>query len=258
MKRRLLVLACLLVVVGCRPATPPPAPAPPEPTPAPAQPAFVNKRGVHLLLDDGGSRWPAEVWGDHVRWAARLVGRGGYVVQLIRSDDLRPETWQPFFDLAAREGLIPIIRLATYKDVPHQWWARPTPDEDGLSYRGEAERVRAFFDGITWRTERVIVTVGNEPNRPDEWGGAADPGAYARYLRDVAEGLRQVSQVQVVVLNAGLDTFAPSTPGPHDLTVDADRSDLRLPVRRGAGGHPARPLRRGGLPRPQRSFSTVP
>ncbi|MBA2449134.1 MAG: hypothetical protein H0V51_14030 [Chloroflexi bacterium] len=194
-----------------------------QPTHVPTPPVVANKRGVHLLLDDGGACWPPEVWREHVEWAARLVGRGGYVVQLIRSDDLHPEVWQPFFDLLAREGLVPIVRLATRKNPERQWWEAPTADEDGRSYQAEAERVRRFFDRITWRTDRVLVTVGNEPNRPDEWGGSADPAAYARYLRDVTGALRRVSSLRVDVLNAGLDSYAPSTAGPSNVSLDPER-----------------------------------
>src|SRR5262245_14645758 len=113
---------------GCRPSTAPtPASPSPEPSPSPtstlaapqpvspvqaspvAGPQAPNKKGVHLLLDDGGSTWPPDVWDDHLRWAARLVGRGGYVVQLIRADDLRPSYWQRLFDVAAREQLTLIV-----------------------------------------------------------------------------------------------------------------------------------------------------
>ncbi|HYU19087.1 MAG TPA: hypothetical protein VEQ11_10350 [Chloroflexota bacterium] len=202
----------------------PPAPAePPRPTPTPLEAVAVNKRGVHLLLDDGGNRWPEEVWDQHLAWAAKLAGHGGYVVQLIRSNDLRPEVWQPYFDSVAREGLVPIVRLATYKDLPHQWWVAPEPDPGEKSYRSEADRFRRFFDAIVWRAERVVVTIGNEPNRPDEWGGAADPAAYARYLRDVAQAMRRVSSVRPVVLNAALDGFAPSRDGPGGASFDAER-----------------------------------
>ena len=197
MRRALLLLACVALLPGCRPAAPTPTslvatssliptsgPAAATPSPVatplarstPTPSAVPNKRGVHLLLDDGGTRWPADVWAEHVLWAARLVGRGGYVVQLIRSTDLAPELWQPYFDLLAREGLVPIVRLATEKDPLGNWWKAPEPDADGRGgYRDAAERIRQFLAGITWRTDRLIVTVGNEPNRPDEWGGGGDP-----------------------------------------------------------------------------------
>ncbi len=242
-----LAAACAVVIVGCLPTwgpapSPPPSPAATQspaaaaptatapvslpiasPSASPSAGPGVNKRGVHLLLDDGASRWPAEVWAEHVAWAARLVGPGGHVAQLIRSDDLTGAHWQPFFDAVAAEGLVPIIRLATYKDPINPWWVPPTPDPDGIGYRVRAEEFRGFMEGIVWRSDHVVVTIGNEPNRPDEWGGAADPAAYARYLRDVAEALRRVSSVRVVILNAGLDATAPSTADPDNLSWDIER-----------------------------------
>ncbi len=192
----------------------------PEATPAPT---LYNKRGVHLLLDDGGNYLSPTVWDEHLAWAARLIGRGGHVVQLIRSNDLRPDVWQRFFDTTAREQLVPIVRLATYKEPRSRWWVAPTPDQGGQTYRSEADRIRRFFDAIDWRTERIIVTVSNEPNRPDEWSGAPDPAAYARYLRDVAEALRRVTAVQIVLLNAGLDAYAPTASFPGGDSIDAER-----------------------------------
>jgi len=203
-------------------ASPSPATLTPSPGTTPA-PAAANKRGVHLLLDDGNVRFPEEVWQDHVLGAARLVGPGGYVVELIRSNDLRPESWQRFFDLVDRAGLVPIVRLATYKDPQYDWWAAPVPDPGGRTYHGEAERFRRFFDAIDWRAETVLVTVANEPNRPDEWGGAPDPAAYARFLRDVTEALRRVSSVRVLVLNGALDAYAPSQSFGSTYAVDSER-----------------------------------
>lgn len=194
-------------------------------TPAPGEtptPVAVNKRGVHLLLDDGTTRFPEDVWEEHVVWAARLTGRGGYAVQLIRSDDLRPRSWQRMFDLLDREGLVPIVRLATFKDTANDWWTAPTPDPDGLSYKGEADRYRRFLDAIDWRSETVLVTVANEMNRADEWGGAPNPAAYARFLRDVTEALRRVTSVKVLVLNGALDAYAPSASFGTTFSIDAE------------------------------------
>jgi hypothetical protein len=195
------------------------------PTLVPAEtptPVAVNKRGVHLLLDDGNTRFPEEIWEQHIVWAGRLSGPGGYVVQLVRSNDLRPDSWQQMIDLLDRERLIPIIRLATYKADHNQWWTAPTPDPDGLNYKSEADRYRRFFDAIDWRAETVLVTVANEPNRPDEWGGAPNPAAYARFLRDVAEALRRVSSVKVLVLNGALDAYAPSASFGDTFALDSE------------------------------------
>ncbi|MFN8523309.1 MAG: hypothetical protein U0821_09420 [Chloroflexota bacterium] len=198
------------------------ASAAPRPAPAPAPPAVPNKRGVHLLLDDGGTQFDPAVWEDHVRWARRLTGRGGHVVQLIRSDDLRPERWQRYFDLVARMELTPVVRLSTHKNLARQWWVAPPADPDGR-YRQIASQYRKFVESITWRSPEVWVTVGNEPNRPDEWGGAPDPAAYARFLRDVAAELHAVNNVRVRVLNAALDAYAPSAEHPGGPSIDSDR-----------------------------------
>lgn len=199
---------------------------PPAPTLAPGEtptPVAINKRGVHLLLDDGNVKFSEEVWEQHVVWAARLTGPGGYVVQLVRSNDLDPASWQHLVNLLDREGLIPIIRLATYKDEHNQWWTAPSPDPDGVSYKSEADRFRRFFDAIDWPTETVLVTVANEVNRPDEWGGSPDPAAYARFLRDMTEALRRVTSVKVLVLNGALDSYAPSADFGRTFAIDSER-----------------------------------
>jgi hypothetical protein len=61
------------------------------------------------------------------------------------------------------------------------------------------------------------VIVGNEPNRGDEWGGRADPAAYARFLRDVSAALRPLGYT---VLNAPLDQYCPNT---NDARIDGVR-----------------------------------
>jgi hypothetical protein len=182
----------------------------------------INKRGVHLLLDDGNTKFSEQLWEQHIVWAGRLSGPGGYAVQLVRSDDLKPESWQKMIDLLDREGQIPIIRLATFKDEQNQWWTAPTPDPDGRGYKSEADRYRRFFDAITWPSDTVLVTVANEPNRPDEWGGAPNPAAYARFLRDVAEALGRVTSVKVLVLNGALDAYAPSASFGRTFAIDSE------------------------------------
>jgi hypothetical protein len=209
-----------LPTATARPPTQVPTPGQPTPTPAPAA---INKRGVHLLLDDGDTRFPESAWEQHIVWTGRLTGPGGYAVQLVRSNDLRPASWQHMIDLMDREGVIPIVRLATFKSDDRQWWTAPVPDTDGLSYKSEADRYRRFFDAIDWHSDTVLVTVANEVNRPDEWGGAPNPAAYARFLRDVTEALRRVTSVKVLVLNGALDAYAPSASFGKTFSIDAER-----------------------------------
>jgi hypothetical protein len=200
-------------------STPPPTSTPRPPTPTPIA---INKRGLHLLLDDGTTRFPETLWEQQIVWAGRLSGPGGYAVELVRSNDLKPDSWQHMIDLLDREGQIPIIRLATFKDERNQWWTAPQPDPDGRSYKSAADRFRRFFDAITWHADTVLVTVANEPNRPDEWGGAPSPAAYARYLRDVAEAMGRVTSVKVLVLNGALDAYAPSASFGATYAIDSD------------------------------------
>lgn len=161
--------------------------------------------GVHLLLDDGRNQWPLEQWRDHMAYAPR----GGYVVQLVRSDDLDPTRWQHFMDICAEFDLKPILRLATTFNTQRGWWEAPSPDPDG-SYTTLARTYADFISALGWPTETHPVIVGNEPNHGNEWGGVPDPAAYARFLLDVANTLHRTDSA-VLVLNAGFDTHAPHT-----------------------------------------------
>ena len=237
MSRCLRLITCLsavLALAGCRGPAPdttdqrsaapsPVAPAPPPaeggdhiPAPTARAPAGArNKWGVHLLLDDGVSQWPGERWEQHFAHARRLVGRGGYVVELIRANDLDERKWQRFLDLAARYELQPILRLATWQDAAAGHWIAPPPDPEGTTYRRIAARFADFVRALRpWAP--LLIAVGNEPNRGDEWGGEPNPAAYARYLLDVSAALHEAAPGRVRVLNGALDPYAPNT-GSHAL-----------------------------------------
>lgn len=187
-----------ILLGGCLP--PAPAPVPP----------VANKLGIHLLLDDGAFVWPEEQWPEHIAAAGRLTGPGGWVVELIRMDDLDPARWQRFLDACRKEQLRPILRLATNVDKTTGFWRAPPPDPDGR-YHGIARRFAEFIGALHWAGD-LVVTVGNEPNRGDEWGGLPDPRAYARYLIDVARALKADAR-HIITLNAGLDQYAPNSGG---------------------------------------------
>jgi hypothetical protein len=178
-----------------------PAPVRSAPTP--------NKLGIHLLLDDGRGIWPAKLWPDHVQYARQAVGEWGYVVQLVRGDDLNPARWQVFMNLCADLHLTPIIRLATTFDRVRGWWQAPRPDRDG-TYRTLAAQYAGFVAALKWPTPKHYVVVLNEPNHGDEWSGRPSPARYARFLIDVADALH-VADPDAQVLNAGLDPYAPHT-----------------------------------------------
>jgi hypothetical protein len=173
-------------------------------------PRSPNKYGVHLLLDDGVNEWPEAVWPQHVQAAHQLVGDGGYVVQLIRSDDLDLRRWQLFMDLCARAGLVPIIRLATFVDRANGWWVAPEPDADGRRYTTIARRYAEFLAQLRWPDGPRYVLVHNEPNRGDEWSNRPNPREYGQYLIDVSQALRPLG---MTILAPGLDLYAPHTNG---------------------------------------------
>lgn len=169
-----------------------------------------NKLGIHLLLDDGRSHWPAVLWPEHMQYAQTAVGEGGYITQLIRLDDLDPAKWQQFMDLCAELQLIPIVRLATTYNQQTGWWEKPPMDENGRSYHTTAQQYATFITSLHWPTAEHYVVVGNEPNHGEEWGGRPNPAAYAQFLLDTANALHTADSA-VRVLNAGLDTYTPHT-----------------------------------------------
>ncbi len=189
-------------------ATARPPSATPTPSPTPAAP---NKAGIHLLLDDGRNAWPMQRWAEHLDYAARLVGDWGYVTELVRGDDLVVSRWQRFMDLCAERRLVPVIRLATTFDRERGFWRAPQADPDGHYGRVAAEHA-AFVAALRWPTGDHYVVVGNEPNHGDEWGGAAAPAEYARFLVDVAAAIHAADPA-ARVLNAALDPFTPHTNG---------------------------------------------
>ena len=169
-----------------------------------------HKYGIHLLLDDGRNHWLPEVWPQHLQAARHFTGEGGYVVQLIRLDDLDVERWQYFMDLCAEQHLIPIIRLAGEFDHVNKWWIAPPKDAGGEAYTEIAARIRDFLAALRWPAEPRYAIVGNEPNRGDEWSNEPDPAEYARYLLDVGEALHAIG---VQVLAPALDLYAPHSNG---------------------------------------------
>ncbi len=199
-------LLMIFLLVGC--TSPAALHITSDATPATLPP---GKIGVHLLLDDGRGRWPVDVWPEHMQAAREAVGEWGYVVQLVRSDDLDPSRWQMFMDLCADLQLTPILRLATTFDREANLWVAPPQDNNG-SYRAIAGQYAAFVFTLRWPTAEHYVIVGNEPNHGNEWGGVPDPAAYARFLIDVADALHAADPA-VRVLNGALDPYAPHTGG---------------------------------------------
>lgn len=166
-----------------------------------------NKLGLHTLFDDGRNQWPVELWEEHLRYVPMLAGEGSYVLQLVRLDDLDPGRWQHFLDLCAQYRLKPILRLATTFNQDKGWWEAPPAD-----YAQVAQQYATFLSQLEWPAGPHPIIVGNEPNHGGEWGGVPDPAGYARFLIATAQAIH-ASDPQALVLNAGLDPYAPNTNG---------------------------------------------
>jgi hypothetical protein len=202
-----------LIETSTSPPASPTIPAPPSATPPATfevQAGSGQKYGIHLLLDDGRQHWLPDVWPQHLHAARQIVGQGGYVIQLIRLDDLDVDRWQFFLDLCAQEQLVPIIRLATPFDHDRKWWEAPPKDVSSQGYTEAARRYREFLAQLRWPTPQHYAIVHNEPNRGDEWSDQPNPAEYAQFLLDVGRALHTIG---FTVLAPALDLYAPHSNG---------------------------------------------
>lgn len=177
-----------------------------SPTPPPMQPHENFKMGVHLLFLGKHTHFPRDGWGEHLRYARQMTGENGWVVQLVYGNDKNPEKWQHFLDDCAKLQLRPILRLSTV-DTP-DYWAAPPQDEN---YATIASEWADFFEQLNLENP-VWVVVGNEPNNGGEWGGTANPTAYAQYFVAVASRLQALNK-NIFIAPAALDLFLPHTNG---------------------------------------------
>lgn len=153
-----------------------------------------NKFGIHLIQGTPDESSPA----------AELVntnGDWGYVTVLIESKDRKEDKWKEFFNDLRRRRLIPIVRLATQPEGNN--WKRP--------YEGEERAWADFLDQLNWPTKNRYITIYNEPNHGQEWGGVSDPKSYAEILSKTIDALKKKNP-DFFVLNAGLDASTPQEP----------------------------------------------
>jgi hypothetical protein len=176
--------------------------------------------GVHLLMTGKNTDFPRAAWGEHLRYARQMTGAGGWVVQVIQSNDLNAEKWQDFLDDCYTLELRPVLRLATHLDPQTGYWVAPPKGQ----YDELATGWGNFFAQLHL-PQPLWVIVGNEPNSGGEWGGRADPAAYADYFMAVAAELKRLDQ-PIYLAMAALDLYAPHTndqpfPGSETRLMDA-------------------------------------
>lgn len=159
-----------------------------------------NKVGIHILF-------PEEVF-----QAKELVnssgGEWGYVTIPIQSSDKDLDKWQTFMDDCRDLRLIPILRLATTGDYFNtRVWEKPSL-ENIVDFAN-------FLDSLEWPTKNRYVTIFNEVNRADEWGGSVSPAEYAEILAFSIETFKSKDE-DFFIVSAGLDNAAPNAQGYMD------------------------------------------
>lgn len=164
-----------------------------------AQAQLSDKAGIHVLH-------PGELK-DAATLLPNVDERWRYLTIPISLADLeKPHEWQTFFEQAAVQRFIPVVRLVTKFENGH--WLRPT--------RKQIVDQINFLSRFEWPTQERLLIIYNEPNHAAEFGGTIDPREYARVLRFAAEWARTEDK-NYKVLPAGLDLAAPN----GRVTMDA-------------------------------------
>lgn len=161
----------------------------------------VNKFGVNILSPDS-----------EIEEAAKLVnnnGDWGWAVVVIKKSERNVDRWQSFLNLAAKNHIIPIVRLATEFDKSG-YWQKPT-DEDANDWAD-------FLSKLYWPTKNRYIQIYNEVNRASEWGGVVDASDYAKELEKTIGALKAKS-ADFFVLNA-----------PPDLALETSATSLNSAV----------------------------
>ena len=126
-------------------------------------------------------------------------GDWGWVTIVIRTDQLDYRTWQDFFDNCRRYHLIPIIRLATYSDNGN--WKTPTfSDIDNLAN---------FLHSLNWPIKTQYISLFNEINHGQEWGGQVDVKNYVDISLYAINKFKSLNP-NFFILNGALDLAAPN------------------------------------------------
>lgn len=155
-------------------------------------PSPNNRFGIHLNEPDSD-----------IEDAKKLVntnGDWGWVVMVIRANDRNKEKWQRIFNKLREDHLIPVVRIAGRPNSAG-FWERPS-DNDAKDWAD-------FLDSLIWPIKTRFVTIYNEPNHANEWGGSVDPVDYARRFVEQAKSLKEKSP-DFFILNGAIDAAPPN------------------------------------------------
>jgi hypothetical protein len=149
-----------------------------------------NKIGIHILF-------PSEL-----HTAAEIINNSekaswGYVTIPIQATDRDRKKWQDFLNQCVIERVIPLIRVATVPEGSN--WIEPN-SFDLIDFAN-------FLNDLKWPTQNRYIIIFNEVNRPDEYGGSANPERYADILNNAVDIFKERS-ADFFILPAGLDNAA--------------------------------------------------
>ncbi len=125
-------------------------------------------------------------------------GDWGWLTIVIRTDQLDYYTWQNFFDNCRQHHLIPIIRLATYSDNGN--WKIPV--------QSDIDNLANFLNSLNWPTKTQYVSLFNETNHGQEWGGSVDVKNYVDISIYASQKLKSLNP-NFFILNGALDLASP-------------------------------------------------
>jgi len=127
-------------------------------------------------------------------------GDWGWVILVIRTDQLDYRTWQDFFDNCRKYHIIPIIRLATYSDQGN--WKIPNPSD--------IDNLANFLNSLNWPIKTQYVSLFNEVNHGQEWGGQVDVNSYVDLSIYASTKFKSLNS-NFFILNGALDLAAPNS-----------------------------------------------
>lgn len=129
--------------------------------------------------------------------AAQLVnsngGNWGWVLIPMLINERNDQKWNSLFTKMLDVHLIPVIQLSLVSGQI------PTDDQiDGVA---------KFLGGLGWPTKLRFITVFNEVNASEYWGGKIDPEGYAKVLNHVVDSFKSQSQ-EFFIMNGAFNASA--------------------------------------------------
>lgn len=143
--------------------------------------------------------------------AAQLVNSGGgdwgWILVPILMTERNDQKWNTLFAQMADKHLIPVLQLSLNNgQVPSD---------------GQIDEMAKFLGGLGWPIKLRFITVFNEVNASEYWGGKIDPEGYARVLSHVIDSFKSQNQ-EFFIMNGAFNASART----GSLSEDCITTDL--------------------------------